>query len=383
MLSAPSTVTPGQNFSASVTMNNVGTKAWSSPHYWLSAVAEPNNWIERWVPGGGLDMPLSPVNLGQSVTFNMNATAPTASGVYSFGWQMIQDDLDFFGQVCAKNITVASDSNPGVASSAQISAKWASGADMPSGYEKLPLSLNPLQLYTFTLPLPLNSDYIILVNGSGIKPGVVFDLYKSDGITLSNLSITSIPTTLPLDSNCPPPLVKGTPARCYAAFRLSLGSSGAPLGRYLLRARNPDNTVSNYIPVDIMAAGSYVGSKPFIFGIASETGIFGSVLNQNQSHTIDVYGTNFKQGDVAVIQNVCSFPNEQTCGPLNKSIIPVTYLSPAHVQFNWTTTGWGSMPCPSTSCLMRFMFQIVTNSNDAFGNSIIPWSAGNFATVKP
>ncbi|GEM_PF-2163871 len=108
-ITAPLSVTPGQVFSASVTVTNTGTKPWVSPQYWLSAVnSTAGSWVDRWVAGGGLDLPFSPVSPGQSATFNFTATAPTTAGTYGFSWQMIQEGIEFFGPMCQVPITVAS-----------------------------------------------------------------------------------------------------------------------------------------------------------------------------------------------------------------------------------------------------------------------------------
>ncbi|MCX8091420.1 MAG: PA14 domain-containing protein, partial [Verrucomicrobiae bacterium] len=104
--SVPSTVAPGQTFTASITMRNSGTKPWTSdgtPHRLGSQNPQDNT---RW----GLSrvgLPTSPVNPGQNVTFTFTATAPTTPGTYPFDWRMVEDGVEWFGATFTATITVA------------------------------------------------------------------------------------------------------------------------------------------------------------------------------------------------------------------------------------------------------------------------------------
>lgn len=105
-LSAPDTVAPGATFSATVVMQNNGTKAWSSdatPHRLGSQNPQDTS---RW----GLtrvNLPVSPVNPGASATFTFNCTAPATTGTYAFDWRMVEESTEWFGATAAKTITVA------------------------------------------------------------------------------------------------------------------------------------------------------------------------------------------------------------------------------------------------------------------------------------
>ncbi|MDR3643441.1 MAG: NBR1-Ig-like domain-containing protein, partial [Candidatus Doudnabacteria bacterium] len=108
-ISAPSTVTPGQVFSASVTMQNNGGDTWSSASNYKLGAQDPQdnkNWGFNRV---ALPSSVSP---GSQVTFNFNPTAPTTPGTYNFDWQMLQESVTWFGGTCTQSITVAAAPTP-------------------------------------------------------------------------------------------------------------------------------------------------------------------------------------------------------------------------------------------------------------------------------
>lgn len=104
-INVPASVTVGQSFHADVTMNNTGTKPWTTdatPHKLGSANPRDNT---IWGTGR-VSLPSSPINPGSSVIFSFNPTAPLTTGLQSFSWQMVEDGVEWFGQVCSKGITV-------------------------------------------------------------------------------------------------------------------------------------------------------------------------------------------------------------------------------------------------------------------------------------
>jgi uncharacterized repeat protein (TIGR01451 family) len=103
---APTQVERNQVFSASFTMTNTGTKPWtnsdSTPHRLGSQNPQDNL---RW----GLsrvNLPISPVNPGQSVTFAFNAQAPNQVGLFPFDWRMVEENVEWFGGFCTRTISV-------------------------------------------------------------------------------------------------------------------------------------------------------------------------------------------------------------------------------------------------------------------------------------
>ncbi len=104
----PSSVVAGHTFTATITMNNSGTKPWASggstPHSLGSQSPQDNT---TW-GFGRVALPSSPINAGQNATFTLNATAPTTPGTYTFAWKMVQDGVEWFGDTFSQNITVVS-----------------------------------------------------------------------------------------------------------------------------------------------------------------------------------------------------------------------------------------------------------------------------------
>jgi len=105
-IAIPPSVTAGQSFPASVTMNNTGTKPWTDPSYDLIPVTSPGVWAPTLWGIGGVDLPFSPVNQNQSALFSFNATAPSAPNTYDFSWQMIEQSVGTFGPMCTQQIQV-------------------------------------------------------------------------------------------------------------------------------------------------------------------------------------------------------------------------------------------------------------------------------------
>ncbi|MCE2558680.1 MAG: hypothetical protein J4F98_08700 [Acidobacteria bacterium] len=95
----PTSMTPGETATVSVTMRNTGTHAWTNSatectqtYYGLGSQSPENN--TTWG--------LSRVNLGLNVsvapnathTFTFAITAPSTTGSYSFQWKMLETEVD-------------------------------------------------------------------------------------------------------------------------------------------------------------------------------------------------------------------------------------------------------------------------------------------------
>jgi hypothetical protein len=108
--SVPMSVVAGQDFTALVKMRNVGSTAWSSEaNYKLGSQGPQDNYF--WgVNRGLLSGNVSP---NSEVTFNLTLTAPATPGSYNFAWRMVQDGVEWFGDVTqGVTITVTSPPNP-------------------------------------------------------------------------------------------------------------------------------------------------------------------------------------------------------------------------------------------------------------------------------
>jgi len=102
------TVTPGQTFNISVTMKNTGTSVWAeSLQYRLG-------WLSGYDPFPGnssfirqkLDSAES-IATGSSRTWNVNGlTAPGSAGTYTISWQMLRENVNWFGETASIQVVV-------------------------------------------------------------------------------------------------------------------------------------------------------------------------------------------------------------------------------------------------------------------------------------
>ena len=98
----PATLNPGQTMSVTIQMKNNGAVAWGDTiNYKLGSQNPANN--TTWGPSRVTMPKWAPV--GQTVVFQFAVTAPTASGVYNFQWQMWNSTSGFFGAL-TPNIAV-------------------------------------------------------------------------------------------------------------------------------------------------------------------------------------------------------------------------------------------------------------------------------------
>jgi hypothetical protein len=95
-MTVPSSVVVGETFQASITFKNNGGTSWTSGGtnpYRLGTVNDPwNLWNTIRV-----ELPTSPINSGQNVTFTFNCIAPSTAGNYNFQWRMVQELIEWFG----------------------------------------------------------------------------------------------------------------------------------------------------------------------------------------------------------------------------------------------------------------------------------------------
>jgi len=109
--SVPSTVNPGQIFTASVTFKNIGTNTWYTggvnPYRLGSQNVQDN---ETW---GRLrvELPVSQVLPNTNVTFNFTATAPSTPGQYNFQWKMVKELVEWFGAIPPNRVITVSAQN--------------------------------------------------------------------------------------------------------------------------------------------------------------------------------------------------------------------------------------------------------------------------------
>jgi len=107
-MSSPASVVAGSTFTASVTMRNNGTKTWqqSTLHKLGANDSSAPPWTSVWQPNR-VTLPSTSVSPGTDAQFQFTVTAPSTPGTYNnYGWKMLQENVEWFGQACTQAITV-------------------------------------------------------------------------------------------------------------------------------------------------------------------------------------------------------------------------------------------------------------------------------------
>jgi len=105
-ITAPASVTIGQNFNVTVTMQNNGSTVWTpsgaNNYHLLVSPWSATPWSNARTPV------VSNIAPGGSYTFTLPVTAPATAGTYTLGTQMLQENVQWFGALCnnSGNITV-------------------------------------------------------------------------------------------------------------------------------------------------------------------------------------------------------------------------------------------------------------------------------------
>lgn len=100
------TAVVNQSYSAVIAMQNSGTSAWTSPPIFLASQDPAGNttWgVNAVTPFGSTNVPP-----GQIGYFIFSVTAPSQPGTYSFNWQMLRQNVRWFGQKCTASVQVVS-----------------------------------------------------------------------------------------------------------------------------------------------------------------------------------------------------------------------------------------------------------------------------------
>ena len=92
--SVPTSMTVGQSYSVSVTMNNSGTKTWTQADLHRLGSQNPENNTTWGLSRVNVPTTVAP---GQNVTFYFTVTAPSTAGSYNFQWRMLQENVQWFG----------------------------------------------------------------------------------------------------------------------------------------------------------------------------------------------------------------------------------------------------------------------------------------------
>jgi hypothetical protein len=94
--SVPATMSAGETRSVSVTMKNTGTATWAAGESYRLGSQNPQDNTTWGI--GRAEMPYS-VTPGSQVTLTFNITAPSTPGTYNFQWRMLQEGVQWFGDI--------------------------------------------------------------------------------------------------------------------------------------------------------------------------------------------------------------------------------------------------------------------------------------------
>jgi N-acetyl-anhydromuramyl-L-alanine amidase AmpD len=99
----PATMTPGQVATVNITFSNNGGTTWTKANaYKLGAIGDSDPFA-----GGRQDLAdADSIAPGQQKTFAIHYTAPTTPGTYTTDWQMLRENVHWFGGTLSKNVTV-------------------------------------------------------------------------------------------------------------------------------------------------------------------------------------------------------------------------------------------------------------------------------------
>jgi len=106
--SIPTSMTTGQSYNVSVTMQNTGNTTWTAANLYRLGAQNPHDNQTWGFQRVELDASVAP---GQQYTFNFTVRAPTTAGTYNFQWRMVRDGYEWFGPLTT-NVQVAVSAPP-------------------------------------------------------------------------------------------------------------------------------------------------------------------------------------------------------------------------------------------------------------------------------
>jgi hypothetical protein len=91
----PARMTPGATYRVQLRFANTGWRTWRAADGVRPGVQMPMDNL-NW--GGQRAVLAADVPSGETATFDFNVRAPSAPGVYSFSWRMLQEGVAIFGE---------------------------------------------------------------------------------------------------------------------------------------------------------------------------------------------------------------------------------------------------------------------------------------------
>lgn len=147
--SVPTSMTAGQSYNVSVTMNNSGSTTWTSDVYKLGTQNPQDNTL--WIGGNRVYLPAGvTVPPGSNYTFNFTVTAPSTPGYYNFQWQMVHEFVQWFGDFTPNVVVNVTGTGGGCSPTAEESC-YSQGGDW---YPDTCRCVIPRGCFSGLLPIP-------------------------------------------------------------------------------------------------------------------------------------------------------------------------------------------------------------------------------------
>ncbi|MBF0532468.1 MAG: VCBS repeat-containing protein, partial [Candidatus Omnitrophica bacterium] len=100
--SAPDMMIAGQTYPVTVVMQNTGSSPWvKSQSFRLASQNYPGN--DRWGLSR-IELPKDVIDPGETVSFTFNVTAPASPSAYNFQWKMLQEGVQWFGEITPNKV---------------------------------------------------------------------------------------------------------------------------------------------------------------------------------------------------------------------------------------------------------------------------------------
>ena len=104
----PERLHPGETTTVTLLFRNTGHTTWrQADHHALSTQNPLNNTV--WTGLDRFPLPRAEVAPNEQVEFRVPITAPSEPGAYNFQWRMVQDDVEWFGEMTQNQVIVVGD----------------------------------------------------------------------------------------------------------------------------------------------------------------------------------------------------------------------------------------------------------------------------------
>ncbi|MDI6829429.1 MAG: NBR1-Ig-like domain-containing protein, partial [Armatimonadota bacterium] len=182
----PSTMSPGETRSVSITFRNRGVLWTEAKAIRLGAVgdSDPFTTQTRHTISGE-------VGPNQTYTWTFNLTAPTTPGTYTTDWRMVRDGVTWFGETCSVNVTVQSAVQDIIIDNTDAgfscSANWSTGTMATDKYGsnyrfRATAATSDMAVWTPNIPVAGSwTVYAWWTAGTNRSPNSAYQVYYSGG----------------------------------------------------------------------------------------------------------------------------------------------------------------------------------------------------------